>query len=483
MADSIWTDFATAQAREDGYLLATTISPSPPPSDPARLYNYLRWTNPGSVQTDLRYKLQYNPDLHLDKKESSTWLEVFTAYYHFTARLLAAEEAQNAPQRARDAEWNGVYESWKEVLNAVYRGYTSDVFDAWTIPCLYVVAKYMRIFAIKADESATAAAQRDSGMAFGLQDEDTFNSSNNKNEKLEDAARHINRIFALCLGDRSPLEDSRKWALYYIANLLFKTYFRLNSVALSKNILRSLSAQAAGELPPLSRFPKAHQVTFKYYSGVIAFLSEDYAAAEEHLESAYNMCLHPSNDSAAQTATATATTRNRDLILTYLIPTKLLTSHRLPTRSLLSQSPHLTTLFAPITQAIKHADLRAFTAALESSEDEFVKRRIYLTLERGRDILLRNLFRKTFVAGGFEPAAAKEGEAPARRTRVPVREFAAALQMRGAEVGDGEGGVDGDEVECLVANGIYKNFMKGYIARDRGIVVLSKAGAFPGTGV
>jgi len=25
--------------------------------------------------------------------------------------------------------------------------------------------------------------------------------------------------------------------------------------------------------------------------------------------------------------------------------------------------------------------------------------------------------------------------------------------------------------------------MKGYIARDRGIVVLSKAGAFPGTGV
>lgn len=28
-----------------------------------------------------------------------------------------------------------------------------------------------------------------------------------------------------------------------------------------------------------------------------------------------------------------------------------------------------------------------------------------------------------------------------------------------------------------------QNMMKGYIARDRGIVVLSKAGAFPGTGV
>ncbi len=28
-----------------------------------------------------------------------------------------------------------------------------------------------------------------------------------------------------------------------------------------------------------------------------------------------------------------------------------------------------------------------------------------------------------------------------------------------------------------------QNMMKGYIARDRGVVVLSKAGAFPGTGV
>lgn len=28
-----------------------------------------------------------------------------------------------------------------------------------------------------------------------------------------------------------------------------------------------------------------------------------------------------------------------------------------------------------------------------------------------------------------------------------------------------------------------KNLMKGYIARERGTVVLSKGGAFPGTGV
>ncbi|TKA73653.1 hypothetical protein B0A55_06502 [Friedmanniomyces simplex] len=470
--DALWDDFATAQNTCNGYLLATTISPEPPATDPARLYNFSRWTNAYSVQTDLRYKLQYNPSVHLEKKEAGAWLEVFTAFYTFTGKLLAAEEAQTAGKN-READWSSVYESWKEVLSTVYRGYSGNVFEAWTIPCLYVVGKYLRIFAIKADEQA-AASQRDSGLAFGgLQEEDACSAAS-KNEKLEDAARQINRIFALCLGDRSPLEDSRKWALYYTANLLFKTYFRLNSIPLSKNILRSLRASAT-DTPPLSAFPKAHQVTFKYYSGVIAFLEEDYALAEDFLMSAYQTC-----DRRA--------TRNVEMILMYLIPTKLLTAHRLPTQQLLQQSPTLDRLFSPLCTAIKRADLRAFNAALEAGEDEFVKRRIYLTLERGRDILLRNLFRKVFLAGGFEAPKEGEGEggiaAAVRRTRIPVREIAAALRMAGAtEIEDGEGGVDGDEVECLVANAIYKNFMKGYIARDRGIVVLSKAGAFPGTGL
>jgi len=120
---------------------------------------------------------------------------------------------------------------------------------------------------------------------------------------------------------------------------------------------------------------------------------------------------------------------------------------------------------------------------MEQGEDEFVKRRIYLTLERGRDILIRNLFRKVFLAGGFDPPKEGDTEVQVRRTRVPVHEFAAALKMAGAEVDNGEGGVDTDEVECVIANSIYKNFMKGYIARERGIIVLNKKGVFPGTGV
>lgn len=168
----------------------------------------------------------------------------------------------------------------------------------------------------------------------------------------------------------------------------------------------------------------------------------------------------------------------------------------------------------PLARCIRKGDLAGFDQALEAGSAEFVKRRIYLTLERGRDIALRNLFRKVFIAGGFEPA--KEGEAPVRRTRVPIVEFVAAvrLSLSGGALQDGHHGavptgqpfapeeIEKDEVECLIANLVYKvrkptfnhvifesiinhrqNLMKGYISRTAEKAVLSKAGAFPGTGV
>jgi hypothetical protein len=94
-----------------------------------------------------------------------------------------------------------VYEAWKDVVNALVKGYNSTAFYAWTIPCLYVAGKYLRVFAIKADDSA--ALQTGNGLAYGggIQEEDAFGTGG-KHEKLEDAARQINKIFGLCVSDR-----------------------------------------------------------------------------------------------------------------------------------------------------------------------------------------------------------------------------------------------------------------------------------------
>ena len=141
----------------------------------------------------------------------------------------------------------------------------------------------------------------------------------------------------------------------------------------------------------------------------------------------------------------------RRLILTYLIPCHLLNTHTLPTSILLAPYPRLQALFADLGTSIKRGDLAGFDSALAAGEDEFVKRRIYLTLERGRDIALRNLFRKVFLAGGLEEA--KDGAPPTRRSRIPVEEFAVAIRLASRSQDDP---LETDEVECLLANMIYK---------------------------
>lgn len=122
--------------------------------------------------------------------------------------------------------------------------------------------------------------------------------------------------------------------------------------------------------------------------------------------------------------------------------------------------PRLQKLFSPLAQCIKKGDLYAFDQALKDGEEEFVKRRIYLPLERAHDICLRNLLRKVFIAGGFEdpkPEASDAAAAPSRRTRVTVPEFTAAINISSKQQ------VDSDEVECQLANMIYKVSPRGVV--------------------
>jgi hypothetical protein len=65
------------------------------------------------------------------------------------------------------------------------------------VPCLYVVGKYLRVFAIKADagpKNNLAGPTTDFG--------EDLNLEAGKNQQLEDAARQLNRVFQICLSDR-----------------------------------------------------------------------------------------------------------------------------------------------------------------------------------------------------------------------------------------------------------------------------------------
>lgn len=187
--DLIFRDFKQAQLIASGPLLSTTITPIAPTDSRDRLKDFHAASSSFSVQQDVRYGILHhaNTDARFSKSEGHAWVDVYVAYWKAIGEIITVKP-----------DWTKVYEAWKEVANALIRGYSSAGFQAWTVPCLYVAGRHLRIFAIKADASAS-----DKGAAIfngGFQDD--VAGDMDRNEKLEDAARVINRMFTLCISDR-----------------------------------------------------------------------------------------------------------------------------------------------------------------------------------------------------------------------------------------------------------------------------------------
>ena len=187
------------QANEEGSgpLLAATISPIAPPSYLNRLDAIYHDTNATSISKDISYSLTKTATaaIQYPNPEINSWTEIYSAYWYAIGAILAAEHATTTRP-----DWTKVYEAWKDLANTVIKGYTSGVLEAWTLPVLYTTGKHLRAFAIKADDNARASGGDVSFSAGGLQDD--IAGDFGRNEKLEDAARVINRMFTLCISDR-----------------------------------------------------------------------------------------------------------------------------------------------------------------------------------------------------------------------------------------------------------------------------------------
>lgn len=103
-------------------------------------------------------------------------------------------------------------------------------------------------------------------------------------------------------------------------------------------------------------------------------------------------------------------------------------------------------------------DLRAFNAHKEAHQSLYIQQGVYLIVERAKTIVYRNLFRKLH---GLISS-----------NRLSLVAMAAALTAAGAEV-------DVDELECILANLIYLNYVKGYISHQKRFLVVSAKDPFP----
>lgn len=198
---ALFHDFKHAHHIRSGPLLATTITPTAPASDPLRLQSLYHDINSFNISLALRNGLLTpKADLRLSKAEGNAWVEVYVAYWKFLGEVIPAVESTDT-----QVNWPKTYEAWKEVANSLIRGYTSAGFQAWTVPCLYVAGRFLRFFAIRADESLRGSGDDGRFSTGGFQDDVVGELG--KNEKLEDSARMINRIFTLCISDRYVEEN------------------------------------------------------------------------------------------------------------------------------------------------------------------------------------------------------------------------------------------------------------------------------------
>eukprot|EP00578_Thalassiosira_sp_NH16_P012105 CAMPEP_0181113110 /NCGR_PEP_ID=MMETSP1071-20121207/20173_1 /TAXON_ID=35127 /ORGANISM="Thalassiosira sp., Strain NH16" /LENGTH=413 /DNA_ID=CAMNT_0023197127 /DNA_START=8 /DNA_END=1249 /DNA_ORIENTATION=+ len=298
----------------------------------------------------------------------------------------------------------------------------------WLIPALHVVC-------------------RNTHRAAALADEYVNRSMGNRNDhaRLQNAVTLLQASYSKTLNDRVELrandpfgeEGSKKAGVLYIVNQLFSMYFRLNTLRLCNNLLKPVETRGIHESGTMGEM-----VTYRYYVGRLNMFEDQYDLAEQNFDYALRHCHH----------TAVA---NKKRILNYLIPVKLLRG-RLPSSKLLEK--YSLQEFVPLRNGMRTGNLMEFSNGLMKNQDLFIRRGTYLLLEKCKMICYRNLFKRVYKIVGKE--------------QIRLEYIATSFKWLGMPI-------DLDEVECILANLIFKQYIRGYLSHGKRVLVLSKKDPFP----
>ncbi|XP_055713992.1 PCI domain-containing protein 2 homolog [Phlebotomus papatasi] len=290
--------------------------------------------------------------------------------------------------------------------------------ENWCLPIMYSSCLDLRLLAQKCEESGI---------------------STKPGEILEKAAEGLMACFRVCTADnRSADEDTKRHGMLNLVNQLFKVYFRINKLHLCKPLIRAIESSAFKDT-----FPLAEQITYKYFVGRKAMFDSDYKCAEEYLTFAFEMCPK-------------IYTKNKRLILIYLVPVKMLLGY-MPKQEILKMYDVLQ--FYELACALREGNVRKFDDVIAKHEAFFIKFGIYLLVEKLKIIAYRNLFKKVYLI--------------MQTHQLDLQAFVQALEFVG------KSDINMDETQCIVANLIYEGKIKGYISYQHNKLVVSKQNPFP----
>ncbi|XP_015524099.1 PCI domain-containing protein 2 [Neodiprion lecontei] len=292
--------------------------------------------------------------------------------------------------------------------------------ENWMLPVMNSMCLDLRRLALKAEASK-------------------FGKNQKSGEVLEKCAECLMSCFRVCAADnRNSEDDTKRWGMLALVNQLWKVYFRINKLDLCKPLIRIIESSGLKD-----QFALAQKITYKFFMGRKAIFDSDYTAADEYLTYAFVRCHKES-------------AKNKRLILTYLVPVKMLLGY-MPKKSLLEKYNLLE--FWELVEAVKRGNLRSLEEVMNKHEIFFISAGIYLIVEKLKLITYRNLFKKVYLVLNTH--------------QIPVASLLAALEMHGVD------DVDMDETECLVANLIYEGKIRGYISHQHKKLVISKQNPFP----
>ena len=244
---------------------------------------------------------------------------------------------------------------------------------------------------------------------------------------------------------------SKKVALFAVTNVLFKIYFKLNTLPLCNKLINAIEGQpnAMTKSPMeqaimdnLTSFPVTDVVTYKFYIGKLKMFEDRYEEARE--------CLR-----FALKNTPSSEIKNRQLILTSLVPVEMCLGV-MPADAI--SSIYGLHAYVELGKATALGDVRTFENVMKENQISFIRLGVYLVLEQVKTLCYRSLFKRVYTLTG--------------QTRLRLSLFKAALNWLGEDI-------DLDEVECIIANLIFQRKIKGYISHEKRTLIISKDTPFP----
>ena len=263
--------------------------------------------------------------------------------------------------------------------------------------------------------------------------------------KLESAGRIMRKMLAQELRDEENDKlVSRTQGALFVANQCNKVFFALNTLKHVRSLV----------LPPMMQvheYPTPDRVTWSYFQGRMALMESRFEEAEKDLAFAFNNC-------------PAAYASNRRLILSYLVPVRLLLHQNRPSPTRRAALPSAALLqqyklveFDKLVQAFRSGNVKLFDEALEENQDFYIKKAIYFLLHKLKLCVYRNLFKKAYNIIG--------------KSQIKLEVLVCAVRAAG-------GDADDQQVECMLANLIHQGLVKGYIAHKQQVVVLKKDDPF-----